>query len=135
MDRFQFDSVLFPVNYVCFERGNFGPQVLERARARGVARVALKALAHRPWQAAEERNYPHCWYRPMEDPEMALQAMRFTLSEDVSALLPPADERLYRMALALAPRVTPLDPEERRGLLASARSTKPIMTAKKKNYT
>lgn len=133
MNRFRFDSLLFPVNYVCYARGDFGPQVVESARRLGVARVALKALALRPWKRAEARTYPNCWYRPIDDPRLALQAIRFTLSEDVSALLPPADARLYRMALALARYVTPLSPEDRRGLLAGARSLKPIMTAKRKS--
>jgi aryl-alcohol dehydrogenase-like predicted oxidoreductase len=132
MERLRPDSILFPVNYVCYARGNFGPQVIERARALGVARVALKALAERPWRRAEQRTYSKCWYRPIDEPEKALQAIRFALSENVSALIPPADERLYRMTLALAAHATPLHAEERRALFDSARSLKPIMTAGKK---
>ena len=132
MERFRFDSILFPVNFACYEKGNFGPRVIERARSLGVARVALKALAYRPWQKTEERKYPNCWYRPIDSPEMALQAIRFTLTEDVSALIPPADERLYRMTMALASQVSPMSPAERSHFLASARGIKPIMTAKKK---
>jgi predicted aldo/keto reductase-like oxidoreductase len=133
MERFKFDSILFPVNFVCYERGNFGAQVIKNAHRLGIARVALKALAQCPWRGAEERTYPNCWYRPIDDPPLVLQAMRFTLSEQVSALLPPADARLYRMALALAPYVTPLTSEQRRALLDRARSLKPIMTAKKRS--
>jgi aryl-alcohol dehydrogenase-like predicted oxidoreductase len=133
LDRFSFDSVLFPVNFVCYARGNFGPQVLKKAQARGVARVALKALAYTPWQNLEARRYQNCWYRPIEDPALALQALRFSLSEDVSAVFPPTDERLYRMALELAPKVTPLSLEERQQLLDSAGGLKPIMKAKRKS--
>jgi predicted aldo/keto reductase-like oxidoreductase len=132
LDRFSFDSVLFPVNYVCYARGNFGPQVLEKAQARGVARVALKALAYTPLRHLEVRRYQNCWYRPIEDPALALQALRFSLSEDVSAVFPPSDERLYRMVLELAPRVTPLSVEERQQLLDSAGGLKPIMKAGRK---
>jgi aryl-alcohol dehydrogenase-like predicted oxidoreductase len=132
MNRFRFDSILFPVNFACYERGNFGPQVIDRARDLGVAAVALKALAFRPWQKTEAREYPNCWYRPIDSPEMALQAMRFALSENVTALIPPADERLYRMTLALASRVSPMSPSDRSRFLSKARGIKPIMTAKKK---
>ncbi len=131
LDRYHFDSVLFPVNYVCYARGNFGPQVLEKARACGVARVALKAMAYTPWPVGAPRRYANCWYRPIDDPTLALQALRFSLSEDVTAVLPPGDERLYRLALSLAGRASRLSAEERDQLLAGARGLKPIMKAGK----
>jgi len=129
MDRFDFDSILFPVNFVLFARGNFGPQVMQKARQKGLARLALKALAHRPWRRGEARTYPNCWYRPIDDPTLALKALRFTLSEEVVSAIPPGDERLYRMTLDLARRVTPMTDEERRDLLSSASGLKPLMRA------
>jgi aryl-alcohol dehydrogenase-like predicted oxidoreductase len=127
LDRFAFDSILFPVNYVCWIQGNFGPQVLGRAKELGVARLALKSMAQRPWRKGEQRPYPNCWYRPVDDPVLALQALRFTLSEDVSALIPPGDPRLFRMAVNLAPRLTPLTISERETLMESAHGLKPLM--------
>ncbi len=129
LDRFHFDAVLFPVNFVCYARGNFGPQVLERARDRGVACLALKALAFTPWRKGESRPYANCWYRPIDDPELALLALRFSLSEDVVSALPPGDESLARLAIRLAFRFAPLTPEERCRLMDGARGCKPIMTA------
>jgi hypothetical protein len=131
LDRFRFDSILFPVNFVCCARGNFGPQVMAKARSAGTACVVLKSLAHTVWRRLENRLYPNCWYHPIDDPVLALQAMRFSLSGDVTALLPPADERLYRMAVELACAVTPLTDEERGRLFEHARGVKPILTAKK----
>ena len=49
IDELGLDSVLFPINYVCWERGGFGPRLLEHARAKGVARLALKAMAQTAW--------------------------------------------------------------------------------------
>jgi len=127
MDRFDFDSLLFPVNFVCYAQGNFGPQVLKRARERHVARLALKALALRPWRRGEERKYPKCWYRPVEDRDLALKALRFTLSEDVTAAIPPGDERLFRMCLELIPDLKPQKPKEREQLLDSAKGIAPLL--------
>jgi aryl-alcohol dehydrogenase-like predicted oxidoreductase len=126
-ERFRFDSVLFPVNFVCYARGNFGPQVVEKARQLGVARLAIKAMAHGPWRKNDEKKYPNCWYRPIEDEEMARMALRFTLSEDVTSAVPPGDEKLFRMALKLARDFSPLDPEDRRELLAGTRGLRPLM--------
>ena len=132
LDRFRFDSILFPVNFVCYARGNLGPQVLARARSAGTACVALKSLAHTVRRRLEPRRYPNCWYRPIDDPALALQAMRFSLSEDVVSLLPPGDEQLYRLAVEQAFRVTPLTAEERCRLFEHARGVKPILRAGKK---
>lgn len=127
LNRFPFDSVLFPVNYICYARGNFGPEVIAKAKELGVARLALKALAHGPWRKGEKKKYPNCWYRPIEDPEMARQALRFTLSEGVTAAIPPGDERLFRMALTLAADLPPLESDERGKLLAGTRGLRPLL--------
>jgi aryl-alcohol dehydrogenase-like predicted oxidoreductase len=129
LDRFRFDSILFPVNFICYARGNFGPQVIAKAKEMNVARLAIKAMAHGPWRKAEKRKYPNCWYRPIEDRELARQALRFTLSEGVTATVPPGDERLFRMALDLASDLTPLEADEREALLASTRGLKPLLRA------
>ena len=69
MDAHDFDSVLFPFNFVCVGQGQFGPQVLEKAKQKGVARLALKSMAHTRIPEGEGRQYPKCWYRPIEDEE------------------------------------------------------------------
>ncbi len=129
-DRFRFDSVLFPVNFICYARGNFGPQVVARAGESGAAVLALKAMAHGPWRKGEKRKYPNCWYRPIEDRELARKALRFTLSEGATAAVPPGDEGLFRMALELACDLPPMDAEERKDLLAGTRGLRPLMRAK-----
>jgi len=126
MDRFAFDSILFPINFVCYAKGNFGPRVVQRAKEKGVARLALKMFAHTPWPKGAERTYPKCWYKPIDEPSLALQSLRFTLSEDITAAIPPGDEQLFRLALKVAPSFTPLKPEEKTSLLAGAKDLEPL---------
>ena len=94
MNRFPFDSILFPVNWVCWHEGHFGPRVLARAAEQGVGVLCLKTLAHHPWQKDEERTWPKCWYRPLEEPEMVTMAARFTLSQPITAALGPGHAQL-----------------------------------------
>ncbi len=132
LDRFAFDSVLFPINFVCYARGNFGPQVVARARQKGAARLALKALAYTRWPAGTDRNKsggPKTWYQPVTERELARLALRFTLSEDVTAAIPPGDEKIYPLALELAAGFQPLTAAERERLLAAAREVEPIFRA------
>jgi len=130
MDRFPLDSVMFPVNFVLFQEGNFGPQILEHAKKKGVARLALKAMAHTSWPEGADRSaWPKCWYKPTDDPELAEKAVRFALSEDVTAAIPPGNEKLFWMALDYAGRFRPLRPKERQDLLTSARGVSPLFRA------
>ncbi len=126
IDRFQCDSVLFPLNFVCFQQGNFGPRLLAHAKKKGVARLAIKALAYTCLPEAGERVRPKCWYHPVTDREPARQALRFALSEDITAAIPPGDESLYRMVVDLAADFSPLTAEEREELLAATEGVQPI---------
>jgi aryl-alcohol dehydrogenase-like predicted oxidoreductase len=127
LDRCTFDCVLFPVNFVCYARGNFGPQIINRAAESGVSRIALKAMALTRRRGRQRDAFPNCWYQPIEDEKLARQALRFALSEDVTAALPPADEWLFRLAVDAAQGFSPLTSEERRQLTAKAGRIRPIM--------
>ncbi|HLI49938.1 MAG TPA: aldo/keto reductase [Chthonomonas sp.] len=129
MDRFNFDSALFPVNFVTYLQGHFGPQIIARAEEKGVGRLALKAMARTHWAEGATRTYPHCWYEPISDPELAELAFRFTLSQPVTAAVAPGDPRLFRMGVAFAERFRPLTPEEYRWLEEEAKKLQPIFRA------
>jgi len=49
MDRFDFETILFPINFATWHAGNFGPQVLAKAEEKGMGILALKAMAKGPW--------------------------------------------------------------------------------------
>jgi predicted aldo/keto reductase-like oxidoreductase len=129
MDRFECDSVVFPINFICFGQGDLGPRVLKHAADKGVTRLAIKALALTRRAKGEPNAHPKCWYKPITDRELARQALRFTLSEDVTATVPPGDESLYQLALELAADFTPLSPDERSDLLAKSAGIEPIFRA------
>ena len=133
MDALELDSVLFPVNVNAWENGGFGPQILEKAKAKGMARMALKALAFGKWPAGmkeSDRKYPKCWYEPIDDREMARLALRFTLNQEVTAAIPPGDERIFDLALELASAPLPeLSAAELTGLKAKTASLEPVFRA------
>jgi aryl-alcohol dehydrogenase-like predicted oxidoreductase len=129
MDRFPLDSVMVPFNFVLQQEGHFGPQIFEKARQKGVARIALKAMAHTTWPDRNHEAWRKCWYKPVDDPVLAEKALRFTLGEDVTAAIPPGELPLFRMALDFAARLRPLSAEERADLLAQARGVRPIFQA------
>jgi len=133
MDALDLDSVLFPVNVNAWANGGFGPQILAKAKSKGMARVALKALAHGLWPADlkdSERKYPKCWYQPIDDPEIARLALRFTLNQQVTAAVPPGDERIFDLALDLASAPLPrLSTSELAALKTWVSSLEPVFSA------
>ena len=88
--------------------------------------LALKALSYTPWPEGAKHEYPKCWYQPISDPELAALALRFALSEPVTAAIPPGDIGLFKLAISIAPRFKPLTDDERKDLGKSAIEIKPI---------
>ena len=113
MDRFDFDTILFPFNFATWNAGNFGPQVLARAQEKKMGILALKAMARGPWpKNADRTKYPKCWYEPLATSEDIVMGLRFTLSHPITAAVPPGDENLFKMALTVKDQIKPLGKAE-----------------------
>lgn len=129
LDRYEFDTILFPINFVLFSQAKFGPQVLAKAREKGMGILALKAMAKTTWPKTmkeNERPNPKCWYQPAALPEEATLGLRWTLSQPITAAVPPGDEKYFRLAMDVAQKFEPLKPEEEKALLARAVGVEPI---------
>ena len=86
-------------------------------------------MAHTTWPEKDHDAWSKCWYKPVDDPELAELALRFTLSQDITAAIPPGEVQLFRMALDFAGRYRPLTLQERQELLAKARGVTPLFQA------
>ena len=129
MKQYDFDTILFPVNFVCFLKGDFGPQIIALAKEKGLGILALKALARQPWpDDTQRKDWPKCWYQPILDPEEAAFSFRFTLSQPVTAAVPPGDKRLFRKALELAHGFEPLVSGDQERLRQLAGGLSPLFT-------
>ncbi len=131
MDRYDFDSILFPCNVASFHKGNFGPTIIEKARSKGVARLALKLLARQKWPKDDPQRgqWRKCWYQPITDPAEAVLAVRFTLSQPVTAAIPPGHEELFKLALEAAMKFKPLDRESEKEVRTLAAKLDPLFEA------
>ena len=76
----------------------------------------------------EERKYPKCWYQPIDEEGLAGLALRFTLSQTITAAVSPGDMRLFRMAVKIAENFTPVTADEIEELRRLAVDIKPIFT-------
>lgn len=131
LDRYDFDSILFPVNFACYHKGNFGPQVVAKARAKGAAVLAIKAMAKQKWTEdnPNPRKWPNCWYQPMSDAKDAELALKFAMSQSVTSAVSPADAGLFELALRLAPKVLSITPNEQQELKTLAAGLTPVFSS------
>lgn len=105
MDLYPFDTILFPLNFIAWNKGQFGPKVLKRANEKEMGVFAIKSMARARWSEqgpAENNQWPKCWYEPFEDPNKISLGLRFTLGlSGVSAAVPPGYWDLFKKALAI----------------------------------
>lgn len=125
--RFDFDTLLFPVNFILFANPSYrqaAEALLAACRDRDVGVMAIKAVAKQPWG---ERSHTYTtWYEPFDDPAHIQSAVNFTLSQDVTALCTAGDPTLLPLILQACEQFTPLSAEQQRELLASAAQYQPL---------
>lgn len=128
MDRYNFDTVLFPLNWVLVSQAGFGPQILKKAQEKQMGILALKSMAKTVWAADQKKNHPEpkCWYQPAAFPQEASMGLRWTLNHPITAAIPPGDERYFRLAMDVAQSYQPLSAHEEQALLSGAHGVEPI---------
>lgn len=114
LDRYDFDSVLFPINFASWYAGNFGSAIMQKAQEKAAARLALKAMAKQQWPEDDPRReqFPKSWYEPVTDRRIAELALRWTLSQPITAAIPPGAEQMFRWAMEIATDPRPLNADE-----------------------
>ena len=130
MECEEFDTVLFPLNYLSLERNGVGARLLEAAGKRGMGILAIKVLARTKVPEGGRSAYPKCWYVPEDRPDVARLQLRYTLGlPGVAAAVPPGDAGLFDMALDAGDPTAPLSEAERGELRAATAQYAPLWDA------
>ncbi len=125
--RFDFDSVLFPINFVQYANPVYRrntEELLRQCRAKDVGVMAIKSITKGPW--GEQSKTHTTWYQPFEDAEHIQRAVNFALSQDVTGLCTAGDRRLLPLMLEACQNFTPLSGEEQEALVASTGQYEPL---------
>jgi hypothetical protein len=133
LDRYDFDSILFPLGFPTWIKGNFGPSVHKRARADKRGILALKAMAHQKWpdgQSDRRKQWNKAWYDPFDELDRISLGLRFTSQLPVDAMIPPGHWDLFRKAVDLAQSgaLTPLNEREQRLVAEIAQASTPLFS-------
>lgn len=114
LDRFQFDTVLFPMNWALGVIKGWGDRISERAKKENIGLLAMKTLIHRRWREGEERVYPKSWCKPVyENEALRVAGMKYGLYKGAATLIPPGNYDRFRFMLNHIDRaLEPLTEEE-----------------------
>lgn len=129
LNRFDFDSLLFTLNFKMWANDAYRRDVLELLRVaeeRDIGTMVIKTWARGPWDEKEKRY--HTWYEPFDDRYEIEEALRFNLSQPVTGLISAGDARLLPTILDAAERFRPMDDAEQAALLATAGEYEPLFT-------
>jgi aryl-alcohol dehydrogenase-like predicted oxidoreductase len=127
MAKFDFDTILFPVNFNLHFVKSFELDVLKEARSRDMGILALKTLAKGKWPDEQARKkYPKCWYEPIDDAHIAELAINWTLNQGVSVAMSPGHQELLDLMLRVFDQPRMLSAAELNDLKSAAAKSDPI---------
>ncbi len=126
MNIYDFDVMIFPINWACWFKDNLGPAVINKACNKNIGIIALKALAKRAWSENENKKWPKCWYSPVDNFKEASMALKFTLSQPVTTAISPGHSELLWWACDIADELTAITREEVLVLKENAQKLKTI---------
>jgi aryl-alcohol dehydrogenase-like predicted oxidoreductase len=108
--RFDFDSVLFPLNFVQMRNPDFrkhAGELISTCKTKDVGTMVIKTITKGPWG-----NRPHTattWYEPFDRMDEIQRAVDFALSYDVTGLCTAGDTRILPLVLKACENFTRLD--------------------------
>ena len=127
VNRFDFDTVLFPLNRVSAAHQNDYTEfrfLIDTAKKKDIGTITIKAIAKQPWNAGM-RMY-RTWYEPFTEQADIDKSIWYTLSQEISTTVLPGDLRLWPKVLDAAERFKPMGEKEQEAVISEARVYKPI---------
>lgn len=92
MDMYDFDTVLFPMNWAMGINIGWGDRISERVKQSGAGLLAMKTLIHRRWRKGERRDiFPKSWCKPVDNEYLGIAGMKYGLYKGAMTLIPPGD--------------------------------------------
>jgi aryl-alcohol dehydrogenase-like predicted oxidoreductase len=125
--RFDFDSVLFPLNFVQManpEYRKYAEALIAECKAKDVGTMIIKSITRAPW--GERPHTATTWYEPFEQMDEIQPAVNFALSYEVTGLCTAADIRVFPLMLKACENFTQLNDSEREQMIQSAHQYEPL---------
>jgi len=127
--RFDFDSVLFPLNFVQFANPEFrknAEALIATCKAKDVGTMVIKTITKAPW--GERQHTATTWYEPFDQMDEIQRAVNFALSYEVAGLCTAGDTRILPTLLKACENFKRLNSSEMEEMIQSAGQYEPLFT-------
>jgi len=127
--RFDFDSVLFPLNFVQManpEYRNNAEELIATCKEKDVGTMVIKTITKGPW--GEKEKTATTWYEPFNKSDEIHRAVNFALSHDVTGLCTAGDIHILPLVLDACENFEALDNTKMDEVIQSAHQYEPLFT-------
>jgi aryl-alcohol dehydrogenase-like predicted oxidoreductase len=127
LNRFDFDTVLFPLNRVLAAHRNdytdFN-QLIEITHTKDVGTIAIKTITKRPWEGS--MHMFKTWYEPFSEKKDIEESVWYTLSQDITTAALPGDLKLWPAIIDAAEKFKPMDARTQAEVINKVRHYRPL---------
>ena len=125
--RFDFDSILFPINFVQManpEYRKYTEELIATCKTKDVGTMIIKSITKAPW--GERPHTATTWYEPFNQMDEIQRAVNFVLSYDVTGVCTAGDTRILPMVLEACENFTRLSNSEMEEMIQSGKQYEPL---------
>jgi aryl-alcohol dehydrogenase-like predicted oxidoreductase len=129
LSRFDFDSILFPVNFIQYADPAYrrsAEELLKVCRQKDIGTMAIKSIAKRPWGDLPQTHIT--WYQPFLELEHIQEGVNFALTQDITGICTSGDPEVLPMVLRACENFTPLTKSEQENLISQAHQYEPLFS-------
>jgi predicted aldo/keto reductase-like oxidoreductase len=125
--RFDFDSVLFPLNFVQMfnpEYRKYAEELIAECKAKDIGTMVIKSITKAPW--GERPHTATTWYEPFDKMDEIQKGTNFALSYDVTGLCTAGDTRILPMVLQACENFSRLSQDGIEEMIKSGEQYEPL---------
>lgn len=125
--RFDFDTVMFPLNFVQMGDPTFrqnAEELIATCKARDVGTLIIKSVTKAPW--GERPHTATTWYEPFDKSDEIQRAVNFVLSHEVSGLCTAGDTRVLPLVIKACENFSRLNKAEMAEMIESGKQYEPL---------
>jgi predicted aldo/keto reductase-like oxidoreductase len=125
--RFDFDTVLFPLNSILLGIPEYiqpALELLKRCKEKDVGVMIIKSITKGPWGDKPRTHAP--WYEPFTQEADIQKAVSFVLSQEVTGICTVSDMQLLPLVLRACENYTALNSQDQDEMIEDSRMYEPI---------
>ena len=130
MERYDFDSIMFPFNFVSMIKNGYGMHVLKKAKEKNMTVIGIKSMALCEHKVSDDVDHPKAWYHPIETFDLARKALSYSVSQGVDIIIPPGNFEAFKWAVEIEKQGLKLTDEDIEELESIVKETVPLFPLK-----